>query len=531
MKKHIILLIAIALGAAPLCAQTIGSLPSASAMGDTDLFMVDQASNSATYVQMTGLQIKTYAQTGMVPTSRTVNGHALTGSVTVTPSDLSLVIGTNVEAWNAKLDALAALSPPGTSGEILSSSSSGTLSWIPPVLTATASGTNIYTATPSPALSAYTTGLSAIITFTNANTGGASLNLNSLGSVPILQNGAPVAAGQIPAGSTLHLVYDGTNFDIVGNDAGGSFAWTGITGKPTTVAGYGITNALVTTNNLSDVNSASTARTNLGLAIGTNVEAWNTNLDTLAANTPNTDSGAAIYNSGGNLSILSGGGLYDATASLGTSAQVLTIDATTGLPTWEAVGAGSISLDSSITAAGFSITSGTIFLSGTNAAGGLAQFASDGSIKFEGATDSGSYSVTIGHSSSAYNGGVAIGSGASATAGGEGGPNIAIGPNASATNVGVAIGSGAQASGGGVCFTTGGDIYNYSGNGMFFNTKEFLDNSGNVDGTITGTVNSTAQITGPSINIGSSQIADGTYSVGGGPGSITILNGVISAIY
>ena len=44
-----------------------------------------------------------------VPTSRTVNGHALSSDVTVTPTDLSLVIGTNVEAWSANLDAWSAL--------------------------------------------------------------------------------------------------------------------------------------------------------------------------------------------------------------------------------------------------------------------------------------------------------------------------------------------------------------------------------------------------------------------------------------
>lgn len=44
-----------------------------------------------------------------VPPTRTVNGHALSSDVTVTPTDLSLVIGTNVEAWNAKLDSIAAL--------------------------------------------------------------------------------------------------------------------------------------------------------------------------------------------------------------------------------------------------------------------------------------------------------------------------------------------------------------------------------------------------------------------------------------
>jgi hypothetical protein len=42
---------------------------------------------------------------------------------------------------------------------------------------------------------------------------------------------------------------------------------------------------LASANNLSDVASASTARTNLGLAIGTNVQAWDADLDTWATKT------------------------------------------------------------------------------------------------------------------------------------------------------------------------------------------------------------------------------------------------------
>lgn len=46
-----------------------------------------------------------------VPTTRTVNGHALSGNVSVTPGDLNLVIGTNTQAHSGDLDAIAGLSP------------------------------------------------------------------------------------------------------------------------------------------------------------------------------------------------------------------------------------------------------------------------------------------------------------------------------------------------------------------------------------------------------------------------------------
>lgn len=48
---------------------------------------------------------------GKVVTTTTVNGHALSSNVTVTPTDLSLVIGTNVQAWDTDLDTWATKTP------------------------------------------------------------------------------------------------------------------------------------------------------------------------------------------------------------------------------------------------------------------------------------------------------------------------------------------------------------------------------------------------------------------------------------
>jgi hypothetical protein len=49
-----------------------------------------------------------------------------------------------------------------------------------------------------------------------------------------------------------------------------------------------LSGALIATNNLSDLNNTTTARTNLGVAIGTNVQAWDADLDTWATKTAPT---------------------------------------------------------------------------------------------------------------------------------------------------------------------------------------------------------------------------------------------------
>jgi len=91
----------------------------------------------------------------------------------------------------------------------------------------TASGTDTYAATPSPALTAYVLGQRFYVIFTNANTGAATINLNALGVKSIVKNGSTALAdGDISAGQALLLSYDGTNFQVVGgliNESGQFF--------------------------------------------------------------------------------------------------------------------------------------------------------------------------------------------------------------------------------------------------------------------------------------------------------------------
>lgn len=87
---------------------------------------------------------------------------------------------------------------------------------------ATASGTDTYSATITPAITAYSAGASFFIKFTNANTGASTLNLNTIGAVSIKKNvSTNLSAGDIAAGQVVLLVYDGTNFQIITGSGGG----------------------------------------------------------------------------------------------------------------------------------------------------------------------------------------------------------------------------------------------------------------------------------------------------------------------
>jgi hypothetical protein len=85
-------------------------------------------------------------------------------------------------------------------------------------VSAVASGTNTYTATISPAITAYASTQRFFITFTNENTGASTLNLNSLGVKTITKQGAALGKGDILSGGIYIVAYDGTNFQLLGDN-------------------------------------------------------------------------------------------------------------------------------------------------------------------------------------------------------------------------------------------------------------------------------------------------------------------------
>jgi len=80
---------------------------------------------------------------------------------------------------------------------------------------ADAEASDAYAITVSPAPSAYVAGQKFIFKANTANTGAASLNVNSLGAKTILKsNDQTLANSDIEVGSIVEVVYDGTNFQM-----------------------------------------------------------------------------------------------------------------------------------------------------------------------------------------------------------------------------------------------------------------------------------------------------------------------------
>lgn len=86
-------------------------------------------------------------------------------------------------------------------------------------------GTDSYAITCSPAPTAYTTGMRFTFKAGTANTGSATLNVNSLGAKTIKKNyNSDLSTGDILANQIIEVVYDGTNMQMVSQKAGGAYS-------------------------------------------------------------------------------------------------------------------------------------------------------------------------------------------------------------------------------------------------------------------------------------------------------------------
>ncbi len=121
---------------------------------------------------------------------------------------------------------------------------------------------DVITIALTPVITAYAAGQCFRFISSGANTTNVTLNVNAVGADAVTKRGGTaLIAGDIPADAIVEVVHDGTNFEL-----------TNI--QPLiTAAGAAI---------LDDANAAA-QRTTLGLAIGTDVQAWDTQLDDIAA--------------------------------------------------------------------------------------------------------------------------------------------------------------------------------------------------------------------------------------------------------
>jgi hypothetical protein len=181
----------------------------------------------------------------------------------------------------------------------------------------------------------------------------------AVGTVTEVDTGTGLTGGPITSSGTI-------SFAAIAQHS----LWANTTGSTAVPTVTPLSTFLLSANNLSDLTNAGTARTNLGLAIGVNVEAWSPLLDEIAAGTwPGAASittlgtiATGVWH-GSDITVPFGGtgnstftayaiicagtsstAPFQNVSGVGTSGQILTSNGSGALPTWQSVaGTGTVS--------------------------------------------------------------------------------------------------------------------------------------------------------------------------------------------
>lgn len=165
-------------------------------------------------------------QSGLTPGS-TYYASNTAGGLSSTPGTTSQAVGVAITATTFYLDTYVADIPTdaqkaalagleGTPSSTNKYATATSLQKQTATFAADAQGSDTYVVTLSPVPAAYTTGMMVTFTANTANTGAATLNVNSLGPITIKKfKNVDLATGDIKAGQAVAVVYDGTNFQMV----------------------------------------------------------------------------------------------------------------------------------------------------------------------------------------------------------------------------------------------------------------------------------------------------------------------------